>query len=92
MQSKNCPSVKNPSQDIVKSGKDGVGYKLNNSYQSAVGAEQNKTEDSGVSNNHILRYEDGGAEEMNLITRLAQKFLAQVVAFLVLIFLTLSRF
>ncbi len=54
------PFCKNPSQDIVESGKDGVGYKLNNSYQSMRGAEQNKAEDSGTINNHILRYEDGG--------------------------------
>ena len=42
-----CPSVNNPSKDIVESSKDCVGYQLNNSYQSAMGAEQNKTEDSG---------------------------------------------
>ncbi len=60
MQSKKCPSLKNPSKDIVESGKDGVGYELNNLNQSAMGAEQNKTEDSGVQNDHILRYEDGG--------------------------------
>ena len=60
MQSKKCPSVRNPSQDIVESGTDGVGYVLNNLCQSAMGAEQNKTEDSGTINNHILRYEDGG--------------------------------
>jgi hypothetical protein len=53
-----CPSVENPSKDIVESGKDDVGYKLNNSYQSATGAEQNKTEDRGASNNQILGYED----------------------------------
>ena len=60
MHSKKCPSVKNPSKDIVESGKDGVGYELNNLNKSAMGAEQNKTEDSAVTNNHILKYEDGG--------------------------------
>ena len=92
MQSKKIPFSKKPSQDIVECGKDGVGYELNNLNQPATGAEQNKTEDSGVQNDHILRYEDGGAGEMNLMPKLAQKFLAQVVASLVLIFLTLSRF
>ena len=61
-----CPSVKNPSKDIVESGKDGVGYKLNNSYQSAMGAEQNKTEDSGTINNHILGSEDRWDWEVEL--------------------------
>ena len=60
IQSKKLPAVKNPSKDIVESGKDGVGYKLHYLNQSAMGAEQKKTEDSGVSNNHILRYKDGG--------------------------------
>ncbi len=55
-----CPSGKKPAKDIVESGKDGVGYKLNNSYQSAMGTEQNKTEDNGASNNHTLGCEDGG--------------------------------
>ena len=76
----------------MASGKDSVGYVLNNSYQSAMGAEQDKTEDSGTMNNHILGYEDGGTGEMNWMPKLAQKLLAQMVAFLVLIFLTLSRF
>ena len=58
MQSKKCPSLKNPSKDIVESGKDGVGYKLNNSYQSATRTEQKKTEASGTSNKHILGSED----------------------------------
>ena len=58
MQSKNCPSVKNPSNDIVESGNNCVGCKLNNSYQSATSTEQNKTEGSGMSNNHILGSED----------------------------------
>ena len=92
MQSKKMPFCKNPSKEIVESCKDGVGYKLNNSYQSAMGAEQNKTEDSGTSNNHILGYEDGGTGKLNWMPKLAQKLSAQVVAFLVLIFLTLSRF
>jgi hypothetical protein len=42
----------------VEVGQYDVGYKLNNLYQSATGAEQNKTEDRGASNNHILGYED----------------------------------
>ena len=75
----------------MESGKDGVGYELNNLNQSAMGADQNKTEDSGVSDT-LSDMKMGGAGEMNLMSKLAQKLLAQVVAFLVLIFLTLSRF
>ena len=92
MQSKKCPSVKYPSKDIVESGKDDVGYDLNNSYQTAMGAEQNKTEDSGMSNNHILGYENGGNGKLNWMPHGAQKLLAHVVSFLVLYSLILSLF
>ncbi len=50
----------------MESGKDGVGYKLNNSYQSATSTEQNKTEDSGMSNNHILGSDDRWDWEVEL--------------------------
>ena len=50
----------------MESSKDDVGYVLNNSYQSAMGAEQNKTEDTGAINNHILGYKDRGGWEVEL--------------------------
>ncbi len=66
MQSKNMPFCKKPSKDIVESGKDCVGYKLNDSYQLATNTEQNKTEDSGMSNNHILGSKDRWDWEVEL--------------------------
>ena len=51
-----------------------------------MGAEQNKTEDTGTIKNHILGYEDGGTGELNWMPNWVQKLFTQVVAFLVLIF------
>ena len=55
-----------PDKVYTESSKDGVRYELNNSYQSAMGAEQNKTQDSGVSDNHILGYKDRWDWEVEL--------------------------
>ena len=70
-----CPSVKKPSKNIAESREDDVGCVLNNTNQSAISDEQNKTEDTGAINNHILGSEmvDTGAID-NLILESEDKW------------------
>ena len=70
-----CPSVKKPSKNIAESREYDVGCVLNNTNQSAISVEQNKTEDTGAINNHILGSEtvDTGAID-NLILESEDKW------------------
>ena len=54
-----------------------------------MGKETNSTEESGVSNDHFLGFEDGGGYgKLNSIPQVAQEFLTQVVLFLVILIQT----
>jgi hypothetical protein len=50
-----------------------------------MGKETNPTEESGVSNDHLLGYEDGGNGKLNSIPQVAQASLKCVVLFLVVL-------
>ena len=77
--------------------KDLVGYGLGDTSQSdsdqqcdlqvdaTMGKETNPTEESGVSNDHLLGYEDGGNGKLNSIPQVAQEFLTRLVLFLVIL-------
>ena len=64
-----CLSVKKPSKNIAESREYDVGCVLNNTNQSAISDEQNKTEDTGAINNHILGSEmvDTGAIDQDFL-------------------------
>ena len=49
-----------------------------------MGKETNPTEESGVSNDHLLGYKDGGNGKLNSIPQVAQEFLTGLVLFLVI--------
>lgn len=77
--------------------KDLVGYGLGDTSQpdsdrrcdsqvdATMGKETNPTEESGVSNDHLLGYEDGGNGKLNSIPQVAQEFLTRLVLFLVIL-------
>ena len=77
--------------------KDLVGYGLGDTSQpdsdrrcdsqvdTTMGKETNPTEESGVSNDHLLGYEDGGNGKLNSIPQVAQEFLTRLVLFLVIL-------
>ena len=67
--------MKKPSKNIAESREYDVGCVLNNTNQSAISDEQNKTEDTGAINNHILGSEmvDTGAID-NLILESEDKW------------------
>jgi len=80
--------------------KDLVGYGLGDTSQlnsdrwcdsqvdATMGKETNPTEESGVSNDHLLGYEDGGNGKLNSIPQVAQAFLTCLVLFLVILIRT----
>ena len=50
-----------------------------------MGKETHPTEESGVSNDHLLGYEDGEDGKLNSIPQVAQEFLTCLVLFLVIL-------
>ena len=77
--------------------KDLVGYGLGDTSQpdsdrwcdsqvdATMGKETNPTEESGVSYDHLLGYEDGGNGKLDSIPQVAQEFLTRLVLFLVIL-------